>query len=273
MIFPAHCKEVGYDAGHRPCGDRVYFLTRYIIRETGDGHEVLEVELDMTGTGLMRAVTRARVLAAGDDVICYPDRVQLHDRRGLVEKALRSGRRCTIFTGYDEHTSFVLDPDLSGFLRLHVYDIEPPRPHLAATIRDLEACGLFGDLEVAFVEHLRDIAEIDADLYPCRAAGFSRTLDADAVHSGDRVAGCMTGRDLVRECYGEAFELENTCPLSLVEEEPFIARCCRSEREGVGTYDGKFGAVVHWGATPAAIAGAVTEVVRRWRRDGADSGR
>ncbi len=273
MIVPKHCKVVGYDAGCRPCGERVYFLTKYIIREMPDGYEVLEVTPDPAGEGLMRRAISATVLAAGDEVCRYPGKVQLHDRAGLVAKALETERRCTIFTGYDEHTTFVLDPDLSGFLRLHVYDIAPPRPHLSATIRELEACGLFGDLTVVFEHHVRDISGLDADIYPCRAAGFNRTLDADPACAGDRVAGCLTGSQLVRECYGEDFTLENTCPLNAVEREPFIARCCRSERGGVGLYDGKFGAAVHWGASPAAIAGAVTEVVRRWRCNGADSGR
>ena len=47
---------------------------------------------------------------------------------------------------------------------------------------------------------------------------------------------------------GKDFVLENICPLESVREEPFIARCCRSEREGTGLYKGKYGAVVHWGA-------------------------
>ncbi|KUG19167.1 hypothetical protein ASZ90_011118 [hydrocarbon metagenome] len=271
MIIPPHCKVVGCASGGR-CGDRVYFLTRYLIREEDGEYEVLEVETDPDGAGLMRRVLRTTVLAAGDEVCHYPDRVQLHNRTFLVERALESGRRCTIFTGYDEHTTFVLDPDLSGFLRLHVYDIEPPRPHLSATLRELEKDGLFGDLEVVFVHHLRDIREADADVYPCRAAGFSRTLDKDPMHGGERIAGCRTGAELYRECYGDAFELVDICPLDAAELEPFIARCCRSERGGIGLHGGRFGAVVHWGASPREIALAALDVIERWRSHGVHCG-
>jgi len=274
VIFPLHCKYVGIANG-TPCGERVYFLSRYLVRETGPGGmEVLEVEADPAGTGLMRDVLSTRVLAAGDEVCRYPDLVNVHDRTSLVRAALRSGHRCTVFFGHDGQTTFVLDPDLSGFLRVHVYDISPPRPHLSATLLDLERTGLFGDLEVVFEHHVRDIREIGADVYPCRAAGFSRTLDADPVRPGDRVAGCLTARDLVRECYGGEVGVENICPLEAVAAEPFIARCCRSERGGLGRWNGRFGAVVHWGASPGDIAEAVRRVTAAWReRDGEGSGR
>jgi len=264
MIFPTHCKFVG-SATTMPYGERAYFLSRYLIHEGPSGTEVLEVETDPNWTGLMRKVIARRVLASGDDVYCYPDRVNIHDRTFLVQEALRSGRRCTVFTGHGEQTTFVLDPDLSGFLHIHVYDITPPRPHLSATIGDLEKTGIFGDLEVIFEHHVRDIREFGADVYPCRAAGFSRTLDADPVWPGDRVAGCQTGRDLVRECCGDGVVVENICPLEAVAAEPFIARCCRSERAGIGHWNGRFGAVVHWGASPWDIADAVRRVVAAWR--------
>lgn len=273
MIFPPHCKYVG-TANGRPCGDRVYFLSRYLIREAAGGTEVIEVEPDPDGTGLMRRVLSTRVLAAGDEVCHYPDRVNVHDRTLLVRKAMHSGHRCTIFSGHGEQITFVIDPDLSGFLRLQVYDITPPRPHLSATLADLEKTGLFGDLEVIFEHHVRDIREIEADVYPCRAGGFTRTLDADPVRPGDRVAGCLTAKCLVQECYGGGATVESICPLGAVAEEPFIARCCRSERSGIGCWNEKFGVVVHWGASPWEIAEAVRRVTAAWReKHGEGSGR
>ena len=44
-------------------------------------------------------------------------------------------------------------------------------------------------------------------------------------------------------------------------EEPFIARCCRSEREGAKSWNGRAGAVVHWGANPVKIYEAVRDLV------------
>jgi len=271
VIFPGHCKEVGAVTG-KPCGERVYFLTRYLIRESSDGTEVLEVEQIPEDRGMMRKVASLRTLVAGDEVATYPQPVNLHDRTALLHLALASGHRCTIFRGLDEHTTFICDPDPSGLLTLHVYDILPPRPHLSATIQELERDGLFGELSVTFAHHVRDIRKIGADVYPCRAAGFSRTLDSDPVAEGDMVAGCMTGAQILRECGRRGILVKEICPLESVIEEPFIARCCRSEREGVREFRGTFGGVVHWGATPRHIADTVKNVVEGWRSHAKDRG-
>ena len=85
------------------------------------------------------------------------------------------------------------------------------------------------------------------------------------MQGGERVAGCLTASQFIAECYGKDFELENICPLESVQEEPFIARCCRSERVGIGMFKGKSGTVVHWGAMPSDIARAVNELVTQWK--------
>lgn len=264
MIFPEHCKHVGH-ASTKPCNDKVYFLSRYLLRDTPGGREVLEVSLDQNEKGMMRTLLSSRVLAPENEVYLYPEKVNLHNRTRLVELALDTGYRCTIFTGLDEHQTFVLDPDLSGFLKIHIYDVSPPRPGLSAGIRELEAAGLFGDLSIQFCHHVRDLTEIHADVFPCRAAGFVKTLDADAMQGGEQVAGCLTASQFYTECYGKNFHLVNICPLESVTQEPFIARCCRSEREGITSWNGHTGAVVHWGADPVKIYGAVRDLVSRWR--------
>jgi len=263
MIFPRHYKEVGI-ASTRPCGDRVYFLSRYLIHTTPLGHEVLEVTPDPSGSGLMRKIENTAIIATTDETWVYPGKVQLHNRAALVQIARDSGRRCTIFSGIDEHTTFVLDPDLSTFQTVAVYDVIPPRPSLSSCIRELEQAGMFSDIDVRFEHTLRDISQIDADVYPCRASGFLRTLDTDLLVGGEKVAGCLTGRELLGECYGNGFEVKDICPLSMVAAEPFITRCCRREREGIGVYGGRFGAVVHWGASPAEIFSAVQRLVAAW---------
>jgi len=255
---------VGF-ASEKPCGDRVYFLSRYLVRDTGSGHEVLEITPDPAGSGMMRSIVASKVIASEGETCHYSEKVQLHDRTRLIGLALDTGYRCTIFTGFDEHMTFVLDPDITGLLQVHVYDITPPRPSLSTCIRELESAGLFGELSVMFCHHIRDITQLKADVYPCRAAGFARTLDADRVQEGERIVGCLTASQFLTECYGKDFTLTNICPLESVREEPFIARCCRSERVGIGLYKGRFGAVVHWGASPADIARAVNELVGRWR--------
>ena len=62
------------------------------------------------------------------------------------------------------------------------------------------------------------------------------------------------------------FVFEDTCPLPQVAEEPFIARCCRAERSGIGIYNGKFGAVVHWGSSPRVMLEAVDTMLAAWRK-------
>jgi hypothetical protein len=263
MIFPVQCKEVGY-ASTKPCGDQVYFLSRYLVRDTGTGYEVLEITPDPAGGNMMRPIVASKVIASAGETYHYSEKVQIHDRTRLIGLALDTGYRCTIFTGLDEHMTFVLDPDISGLLRIHVYDVTPPRPSLSACIRELESAGLFGELSVIFCHHTRDITQVRADVYPCRAAGYTRTLDADPMQGGERVAGCLTSSQFLTQCYGKDFVLENICPLESVREEPFITRCCRSEREGMGISRGKCGVVVHWGASPAQIARAVNELVVKW---------
>jgi hypothetical protein len=264
VIFPEQCKQVGH-ASTKPCGDLVYFMSRYLVRDTGTGYELLGITPDPNGGCMMRKPVSSNVIATVKETYRYPEKVQINDRALLVELALESGYRCTIFTGLDEHMTFVLDPDLSGFQKIHVYDVAPPRPSLSACLRELQAAGLFGELAVTFCHHTRDISLVKADVYPCRAAGYTKTLDADPMQGGETVAGCLTGSQFYTECYGTDFSLENICPLESVKEEPFIARCCRSEREGIGMYKGKSGAVVHWGASPARIAHAVEELVTQWR--------
>ena len=131
----------------------------------------------------------------------------------------------------------------------------------------VEETGLFGEYNVQFCYHIADIRKTDAEVYPCRAAGFSRTIDNDRLRGDETVAGCMTARQVLVECYGEdaTFSVIDICPANQVAREPFIARCCRSERTGTGVHNNYFGAVVHWGATPRTIAEAVFAVCDGWK--------
>jgi len=264
MIFPRECKEIG-SAFDKQRGKEVYFLTRYVIGNGPRGLEVSEITPDPKKKGLMRPIIREQRIASGDDVFLYPEHVQIHDRALLLRRACESGRRCTVFRGLDEHLTFVCDPDPFSFQRIHVYDICPPLPSLSTTIKELERCGLFGELDICFRHHVRDIRTLQADIYPCRAAGFPRTLDTDPVHGGERIAGCMTGEQLCREYHRKECRILDICPLQAIEEDPYIARCCRQERAGTGVRKGLFGTVVHWGATPAAIAEGVNDLIRGWR--------
>lgn len=264
MIFPEECKYIG-SAATKPNGDTVYFLTRYLINPLPNGeYEILEVE-HTEGTGFMRQVKSLKLLAGPKDIHVWQGRISVHDRVGLVRKALSTKKRCTIFGEKDEHMTFVCDPDLSGFEMVHVYDITPPRANLSETIKILEELGFFEYANIQFDHHVRDISQIDADIYPCRAGGFPKTLDRDHPNSGEYIACCSTGKQICAECYGDEFEFEDTCPLSQIADEPFIARCCKADRSGIGIYNGKFGAVVHWGSSPRTMLNAMDEMLKQWK--------
>ncbi|KUK69431.1 MAG: Uncharacterized protein XD88_1301, partial [Methanocalculus sp. 52_23] len=186
MIFPPECKVVGHAFG-KPVGDRVYFLSEYLVRRVRDGFELLRVTPDPDGTGMMRNILHEEVLATAEETVMFSERVNQHNRAGMVRRALSTGKRCTIFGAMDEHMNFVLDPDLSLFETVHVYDIKPPRANLSVTIESLEEEGLLGELNCIFDHHVRDISRIDADVFPCRAGGFEKTLDMDPMEGGERV--------------------------------------------------------------------------------------
>lgn len=265
MIFPDECKVIG-NASTKPLGDKVYFLTEYLIHPTENGTEVLKVRTK-PGTGIMRDIECVEQISAPEDTVFWDEEILTpHNRADLVKKALSTGKRCTIFGKEDGHMTFVLDPDLSDFLEIHVYDIIPPRPTLSAALEELERIGYFEKDRICFSHHITDISKIEGDVYPCRAGGFAKTLDRDVLLPGEKIVCCTTGRQITHECYGDEYTFEETCPLAYVDAEPFIARCCRIERKGVRTVNGKLGVVVHWAANAKEIAKAIDELLGVWRK-------
>ena len=145
--------------------------------------------------------------------------------------------------------TFVVDPDPSQFLTVHVYDVVPPRcPRCHMRSATSKRLGCSGTSDVIFTHVLTDTGLVNADVHPCRAAGFTRTLDADPMHGGEVIAGCRASAGIFRECYGEDFRLKDICPLNTVKKEPFITRCCQKDRIGPATVNGLHGTVVHFGA-------------------------
>ncbi|MBO5368655.1 hypothetical protein J6A32_08500, partial [Methanocorpusculum sp.] len=66
MIFPVSCKFVG-NASSMPHGDKVYFLSQYLLHKTESGIEILEVE-PAEGETLVRDIKSVKVLAKAEDV-------------------------------------------------------------------------------------------------------------------------------------------------------------------------------------------------------------
>ena len=101
---------------------------------------------------------------------------------------------------------------------------------------------------------------------PARQGGFARTLDRGVVQDGDVVACCKTGRQICEETSDADLVFKETCPVTRVDAEPFIARCCRMDEAGIQVINGCFGVVVHWAAPPREITEALDAMLIEWRK-------
>jgi hypothetical protein len=275
MIFPEEYKFVGIKDNERR-GEKVYFATQYLIsREEPSLYSVTN-----HGSGFMRDVAKLELISFGSEIMFYPDNVNTRSRAKLIELAndvcLSTGANTVVFRGPDEHITFVKDPDPSQILTIEVLDVSPPDlPWLIHVLRNLEACGILGDLTVRFVPHILDLRKFDCEnvYFPCRASGLGRSLDTDpVVHERPRIVGCDISREIfLANNPGKDFEFVNICPLQSSEpvfepHGPFITRCCRSEHKGLTRKNGHPGIVVHWGEGPAGIAEAVRCLVQDLRK-------
>ncbi|OPY50373.1 MAG: hypothetical protein A4E49_02735 [Methanosaeta sp. PtaU1.Bin112] len=275
MIFPDEYKFVGIKDQERR-GDPVYFATKYLISREGPAL----YQVKSRGSGFMRAVTELELIASGQEILFYPDIVDTRNRAHLIELAgevcQKSEANTVVFSGPDEHITFVKDPDPSAILSIEVLDVSPPNPPwLVHVLASLAACGILGDLTVSFVPRILDLRRFDSSsvYYPCRASGLGRSLDTDRiVHEHPRIVGCTVSREIfLANNPGKDFEFINICPLQsseriLMPQRPFITRCCRSEMKGLTEKNGQQGISVHWGEGPAKIAEAVRCLVEELRR-------
>ena len=275
MIFPKDYKFVGIKDRERR-GEPVYFATEYLISR--DGPRLYHVK--SRGSGFMREVAELEPIASGPEIMFYPDIVDTRNRAQLIELAegvCRSTRANTVvFQGPDEHITFVKDPDLAQVLTIEVLDVSPPDPPwLVYVLRNLESCGILGDLTVRFVPRVLDLRRFDCAsvYYPCRASGLGRSLDTDpVVHEHPMIVGCEVSQEIfLANNPGKDFEFVNICPVRSLEvvfepSGPFITRCCRSERRGKTSKNGQPGMVVHWGDGPDKIAEAVRCLVQDLRK-------
>ena len=271
MIFPEEYKFVGVkDRESR--GDPIYFSTQYLISREGPSLYAVK----SSGQGFMRAVDELQLIASGDEITFYPEKVDTRNRAFLIELADEICRKknaiTAVFQGPDEHINFVHKPDLSQILEIEVLDVSPPDPPwLIYSLQRLEGCGVLGDLTAKFLPQVLDLRDFECAkvYYPCRASGLGRSLDSDKVnHENPRIVGCDVSREIfLAEYAGKAHEFVNICPLkSMRPSRPFITRCCKSERRGLTERNGFKGVVVHWGDGPWAIAEAVKCLVAELRR-------
>ncbi len=274
MIFPENYKFVGIKERLEKSGP-IYFSTQYLISR--EGPRLYAVT--SSGSGFMRELEEIELIACGEEIVFYPQRVDTRNRTLLVDLAYeitKEGKaKAVVFQGPDEHITFVKDPDPGQVLRIEVLDVSPPDPPwLVSALRGLEECGVLGDLMVRFVPRVLNLERFHCSsvYYPCRAGGLGRSLDCDiVVHERPRIVGCEVSREIfLANNPGKEHEFINVCPLHCQELEleplgPFITRCCRSERRGRTSKCCQPGTVVHWGDGPWEIAEAVRCLVKDLR--------
>lgn len=283
MIFPDEYKNVGMTKSFCPDTDEpIYFLTDYLIAEkenlqTGSSEYAI-YHVKKNGEGLLRKVEALEAIASGKEVVKYDRELNIKDRTLLIEtaKKLCTGKVNTvIFTGVDRHVTFVHDPDLSSILELEILDVAPPYPSwLSLVVRRLEASGLFGDLQVRFIEKVVDLRRFEGKntVFPCSASGLEgKCLDSDVLtENGHLLVGCEISKTLFEMRFPELeYSFTNICPFKseiVVPSKPFITRCCRSENSGLVKISGFDGAVVHWGASEYQVAEAIRKLVSSLRQ-------
>ena len=290
MIFPDEYKNVGVTGSFCPGTEEpIYFLTDYLIVEKEDpltdNSEYAIYRVKKSGEGLLRKVEALETIASGEEVVKYDQELNIKDRTLLIETA---EKLCTekvntvIFTGVDRHVTFVHKPDLSGILELEILDVAPPYPSwLSLVVRKLEASGIFGDLQVRFIEKVIDLRQFEGKntVFPCSASGLEgKCLDSDVLtENGHLLVGCEISKTLFEMRFPELeYSFVNICPFKseiVMPSKPLITRCCRSENSGLVKISSFDGAVVHWGASEYQVAEAVRDLVNRLRQSSGDFNR
>jgi hypothetical protein len=285
MIFPDEYKNVGVTkalcADSKDKEEPIYFLTDYLIVEKQNPQngslDYAVYRVEKNGDGLLRKVEKLGLIASEKEVIKYDRELNIKDRTLLIETAAKlcTGKVNTIiFTGMDKHVTFVHKPDLSSILEIEILDVAPPEPSwLVMVIRRLETSGIFGDLQIRFVENVIDLRRFESKntVFPCSSSGLEgKCLDSDVLtENGHLLIGCEISKTLFEMRFPKLeYSFINICPLNseiVVPSKPFITRCCRSEKSGPVDLIGFEGAVVHWGASEYQIAEAVRKLVHRLR--------
>jgi hypothetical protein len=280
MIFPDEYKYVGVTKSLCSRAEEpIYFLTDYLIVER-EKNEIGSIDYEVyyvkkSGEGLLRKVESLERIASGEEVIKYDRELNLKNRLLLIETATKlcTGKVNTvIFTGVDKHVTIVHDPDLSSIIEIEILDIVPPKPSwLSLVVRRLETSGIFGDLQVRFIEKVIDLRQFEGKntVFPCSASGLKgKCLDSDILtEDGHLLVGCEISKALFEMRFPELeYSFINICPFKsdiVVPSKSFITRCCRSEKSGLVNISGFEGTVVHWGASEYQVAQAIRNLVYR----------
>jgi hypothetical protein len=266
MIFPDDYKLIGIK-DKEELWNPIYYATNYLIIRQGPKL----YSIKSRGQGFMNKTHDFRLIAEGNQIFEYPEKVDTRDRSLLIRLAYRicqNGVNTVIFQGPDEHITFVHNPDPNQILYIEILDVSPPDPPwLVQAIEKSLSSGILGDLTIDFKSKIFDLRNFQCDCayFPCKAAGLGLSLDSDKViHNHPLIIGCEISRKIFLEINpNKDHDFINMCPLDNIEiSGPFITRCCRSERCGLTTRNGHKGIVVHWGDSPWKIAEAIRTLVQ-----------
>lgn len=274
MIFPADYKSVGVtrtDPTTR-IGCPIYFATEYLIAELSSGYTIYKVKSE--GEGLLRKLVSLELIANGDQIKKFEDKLDSHDRTKLIESAIplcRGKVNTIIFEGMDKHITFVQEPSLHEVMEIEIIDIIPPEPPwLAFAIQRLVKSGILGELNIRFTTKLIDLRSFEGEnmVFPCYASELKgKYLDTDAdIEDNSTLVGCDISKQIFDIRFSDlSYKHINMCPLKTelyTPTKPFITRCCQSKKSGMVNINGIDGAVVHWGASEYDIVDAIRTLVK-----------
>ncbi|MDY0266204.1 MAG: hypothetical protein RBQ94_00925 [Methanimicrococcus sp.] len=286
MIFPSEYKTIGWTKKEKNANivsKKIYFLSEYILEETDEGYRLYSICHE--GAGFLREFTDSELLADEEEILLCAKEMNIKNRTLLIQTAnqmlqeeneKRTGGKkeatTVIFKGFDKHLTFVKDPNVSEILEIQIIDVFPPSPPwLFDCVRRLEACHIFGDLQIKFKEKLVDLSvhQSEKTIYPCHSSGLTgKFLDSDFLdekEDGWLLVGCDTSRRIIETLYPDLkYDFKDMCPMRSNEtkpDQPFIMRCCKAENSGkIFEINGQRGVVVHWGAGEWQIAESIRKL-------------
>jgi hypothetical protein len=274
VIFPGDYKIVGVTrtAPVERRGCPIYFSTEYLIADLPSGYSIYKVKSE--GDGLLRRLVSLELIAKGNQVKKFKEKLDAHDRTRLIESAIPLCRRSVntvIFEGMDRHVTFVHEPSLHEVMEIEIIDIMPPDPPwLASAIDRLVLGGILGELNIRFTKKLIDLRQFEGEkmVFPCYASELKgKYLDTDIdIEDNSELVGCDISKQIFELRFPRlTYKHINMCPLKAelyMPTKPFITRCCQSKRSGMVNINGIDGAVVHWGASEYDIVDAIRMLVR-----------
>ena len=226
------------------------------------------------GEGLLRKLVSLELIASGNEIQKFEEKLDSHDRTRLIESAIqlcKGAVNTVIFEGMDRHTTFIQDPSLHEVMEIEIIDIAPPEPPwLDFAIQRLVRSGILGELNIRFSTKLIDLRQFEGEkmVFPCHASELKgKYLDTDTdIENNSTLVGCDISKQIFELRFPDlTYKHINMCPLKTelyLPTRPFITRCCQSKKSGMVNLNGIDGAVVHWGASEYDIVDAIRMLVK-----------